>query len=197
MFAVLLMGVPASGLTQDRGGIQKPQRPYMVVLDIVYPWPAVDDPVDFLTITMRLSPSRSPESLIEARFDSPEKVSIDYLKGGQTINRILPRGDLPPNLDPAILAQSLGVVRKTRQVDGPTAKRWFDELWSSLASSLVMTKDSLQRTQLDGTLYEVQVRSRTATWSLQLGDAEAGSAVNGRSPIVRWMNTVRVALESQ
>jgi hypothetical protein len=196
MLGVILLGLPANLLTQERGS-QTLQRPYVVVRDIVFPWPGVDDPVDFVTITMRLSPSASPESLIELRFESPEKVVINSSKAGLSIDEILPRGDLPPNLEPANLAQALRIVRKKTQINGPVAKRWFDELWTSLASSSTTTKENLNISQLDGTVYELQVRTKMATWTLHIVDAEARSAINGRNPIVRWMNSVRVALDSQ
>jgi hypothetical protein len=198
LIAAVVFGFADTGLAQ-RDAVDA-YEPHQSLLNKVLPWPQDIFTLDGVMIVMRFVPSFHRESQIIMRFDDKGGATVDYIKLRTGITEFLhaagnPGRDDPTNLDRVALEKVLGLQRTTPHLEGRVVRRWLDEFWKSLARSPEHTKNEVGLIQLDGTMYELRVITQMASWQLRLTDDEVADKVNGRVPIVQWMNSVRIALD--
>jgi hypothetical protein len=195
--AIFFIVFASEGLTQRSTLDVSDRDPYESLTEKAFPWIRADDRIGPLTIAMRFRPSFSPESEIILRFDDEGVASVDYVKAGISISELLSKPGLPSRLSPANLEKALQIERKKQRINPPLSKQWLDDFWDSLARSPIPIKETADLVQLDGTKYELQFSTRfLASCRLTILDNEVDSKVNGKVPIVYWMNSVRLALDA-
>jgi len=196
--------IAAVGFALTRMGVAQQSNPndaYESLLNKVFPWPEQNS-ADRVIIAMRFAPSFHPESQIILRFDDKGAATAEHIEvrtGVYTLTQSLNPGRRkvgnPASMDRAALEKALGLQRITRRVEGSVAGTWLDEFWKSLARSPEQIKNEAGHIQLDGTVYELRVITALANWQLSMADNEVAEKANGRVPVVRWMNSVRIALD--
>jgi hypothetical protein len=191
MATLLLTIVPSPAYTQtDASGYY---NVYDDIIEKAFPWPTLNADTP-LTITLRFLPSFSPPSQIIMKVNQ-NSCTVEHLKAGVSIGRLIATRSLPAILDRDAVTNALQIERKNHRIDDHQTKEWLDAFWDALSRTPKAVRPNIGKFQLDGTEYELEILSGLTHWRLSIADTEAGKTVNGDTPIVRWMNSVRLAVD--
>jgi hypothetical protein len=192
--SLVLAFVHVLAFTALSQGVGLPRRTDQSVFEEAFPWPARDIAAAPLTIAMRFRPSFHAESAIVLRFDENGTAAVEYVKAGVRISEFLSKPNASANGNS--LTTALRLVERRQAGESTVGKEWLEGFWDSLTRSPISMKETMGRIQLDGTRYELQVVTGLNTWKLTIVDDEVENGVSGDMPIVRWMNSVRVAVDA-
>ena len=84
-------------------------------------------------------------------------------------------------------------------------QQWLVDFWEAIGKTCgeLKKRDTEARTsseitvQLDGTLYEILYQSAETRLRLDMQDVEASANIDGHMAIIRWANSVRLAIENR
>lgn len=192
----LLIVLAKPGFAQTMASASKSFNIYDSFAESAFPWPELSADTSPLQVTLRFLPSYSPASEIVLSF-TENSCAVEYLKAGVSMGRLIAsRRNLAELSDRDAVIKALQVGRTTHRVTGPQAKEWGDGFWDSLTRTPEAIRPKIGKLQLDGTRYELQVLTGLSQWRLSLADNEVNDTVNGETPIVRWMNSIRLAVDA-
>ncbi len=181
------------------------QKTYDRVLDILFPrQPSTLEYVDF-SIAIRFHPSFAPKSqIVISKFKNKVEVTeYKSLNGNisDNLNQILAKNCKE---DAEAMAKQIKIEKKTKVVSLAKVNEWHNNFLTSLGDSLNVIKQRSRKFDetgevtviLDGVTYQLWYENNSNKIELSFYDEEIDdSSITGDSPVVQWMNKVRLELQ--